>query len=296
MTSTQLQSTVRVLGSVVAIVFGIVTILAGSRVLLGTDPGYVVFRPLLIYNTVMGALYVAAGVTIWSSAQRGKHAAAAIFTLNLLVLIGIAIAYRTGDAVAIDSVQAMTLRTVVWLAIFLSVAWRVRVPAAIGRTALVALLVGAAASCTDKEEATPATMEQSAQAVMPAHGSPPLDPDERTALILPAMGRHLVLSEMRVMLTSVQEFVAAAARGDTAAMRTAATASGVAAARDLDPAMQQRLPAEFLRLGMSTHTAWDSLALDVASGSTTNQALARLGVIMSNCVACHEQFRIAIEP
>jgi hypothetical protein len=146
MTSTQLQSTVRVLGSVVAIVFGIVTILAGSRVLLGTDPGYVVFRPLLIYNTVMGALYVAAGVTIWSSAQRGKHAAAAIFTLNLLVLIGIAIAYRTGDAVAIDSVQAMTLRTVVWLAIFLSVAWRVRVPAAIGRTALVALLVGAAAS------------------------------------------------------------------------------------------------------------------------------------------------------
>lgn len=296
MTSAPLPGTVRVLGSIVAILFGIVTIFAGGRVLLGADPGYVVFRPLLIYNTVMGVLYVAAGVTLWYSARRGMQAAGAIFGLNLLVLIGIAIAYRSGDAVAVDSVRAMTLRTVVWLAIFLAVAWRLRGPAAIGRSAIIALLVGTSASCSDKEAATPATKEASEHAVMPAHGSHEADPDERIALALPPMGRNLVLSEMRVMLTSVQEFVAAAARNDTAAMRTAATAAGVAAAHDLDPAMDEGLPAEFIRLGMSTHTAWDSLAMDVARGATTNQALARLGVIMSNCVACHQQFRIATEP
>lgn len=31
----------------IAILFGIATIFAGGRVLLGADPGYVVFRPLL---------------------------------------------------------------------------------------------------------------------------------------------------------------------------------------------------------------------------------------------------------
>jgi len=114
-------------------------------------------------------------------------------------------------------------------------------------------------------------------------------------MLTPVEGRHLILTEMRGMLTSVQGYVAAAARGDTAGMRAAAQASGMAAARDLDPAMQQRLPPEFLRLGMSTHAAWDSLAMDVGRGAPTGQALGRLGTIMSNCVACHAQFRINLE-
>ena len=34
--------------------FGLVTVVAGTRVLTGTDPGYVVFRPLLVFDTFMG--------------------------------------------------------------------------------------------------------------------------------------------------------------------------------------------------------------------------------------------------
>jgi len=37
-----------------AALFGIATIIAGTRVLVGADPGYIVFRPLLIYNAAMG--------------------------------------------------------------------------------------------------------------------------------------------------------------------------------------------------------------------------------------------------
>jgi len=59
--------------------------------------------------------------------------------------------------------------------------------------------------------------------------------------------------------------------------------------------MQQRLPPEFLRLGMSTHAAWDSLAADVSHGVPTGQTLGRLGTIMRNCVACHAQFRLNAE-
>ncbi len=122
------------------------------------------------------------------------------------------------------------------------------------------------------------------------------DPDVRTAVVLPVHGRDMVLTEMRGMLASIQGYVVAAARGDTAGMQAAASASGMAAARDLEPALQQRLPAEFLRLGVATHAAWDSLAMDVSHGTPTDQTLGPLGTIMSNCVACHAQFRINLEP
>lgn len=109
--------------ALVAILFGLVTVFAGARVLLGADPGYVVFGPLLIYNTIMGFSYIAAGVMAWRSLVRGRQAAAAIFVLNLLVLAAIGTLYATGGAVAVESVRAMTLRSVVWLALFIGLAW-----------------------------------------------------------------------------------------------------------------------------------------------------------------------------
>ncbi len=82
--------------AVAAVLFGLVTLAAGARVLAGADPGYVVFTPLLIFNTGMGAAYVLAGGAIWKNARWG-----------------------TGDTVAIDSVRAMAFRTAVWLTLFI---------------------------------------------------------------------------------------------------------------------------------------------------------------------------------
>lgn len=110
----------------VALLFGVATLFAGGRVLLGSDPGYVVFRPLLIYNTVMGLAYLAAGMTLWRNVKAGRTAAGAIFLLNLLILVAIVVIYRSGGAVAIDSLRAMTLRTVVWLMLLLGASWLVR--------------------------------------------------------------------------------------------------------------------------------------------------------------------------
>lgn len=109
--------------ALVAALFGLVTIVAGTRVLAGADPGYVVFLPLLIYNTAMGFVYVAAGFIAWRNIHRGKYAAAAIFILNLLVLAAMGYLYTAGQAVAMDSLGAMVLRTVVWLVLFLGLAW-----------------------------------------------------------------------------------------------------------------------------------------------------------------------------
>lgn len=121
---------VQAIVAAVAVLFGCATLFAGGRVLLGSDPGYEVFRPLLIYNTTMGVAYVAAGLAVWRSLRRGRNAAGAIFALNLLVLVGILVIYRSGGAVAVDSLRAMSLRTFVWLILFLSASWITRARAA----------------------------------------------------------------------------------------------------------------------------------------------------------------------
>lgn len=117
---------VRIIQGVLALVaalFGLATIISGARVLVGSDPGYIVFGPLLSYNTAMGIAYVAAGVIAWRNLDLGKYAAAAIFVLNFLVLGTIGYLYAAGSAVATESLLAMILRTVVWLVLFLGLAW-----------------------------------------------------------------------------------------------------------------------------------------------------------------------------
>lgn len=106
-----------------AALFGLATIVAGVRVLAGSDPGYIVFRPLLVYNTVMGMVYVAAGVIAWRSVDRGTYAAATILVLNFLVLGAVGYLYATGSAVAVESLHAMILRTALWLVLFVGLAW-----------------------------------------------------------------------------------------------------------------------------------------------------------------------------
>ncbi|HMU61556.1 MAG TPA: hypothetical protein PKA66_07230 [Gemmatimonadales bacterium] len=111
----------------VALLFGLMTVVSGGRVALGlSDPGYMVFRPLLLYNTTMGVAYLVAGMLLWRWLRRGRAAAGVIFLLNLLVLAGILAVYQRGGAVATESLKAMTLRTVVWLALFAGATWLVR--------------------------------------------------------------------------------------------------------------------------------------------------------------------------
>ena len=118
-----LKTTLQRVLALIATAFGVVTIIAGTKALTGTDPGYTVFKPLLIYNTMMGLFYVTAGIIAWRNAIRGKSVAAVIFILNFIVLGVIVYLYKTGNLVAVDSLRAMTLRTVVWLVQFIGLTW-----------------------------------------------------------------------------------------------------------------------------------------------------------------------------
>lgn len=112
--------------ALIALVFGLVTLVAGGRVLAGADPGYVVFRPLLLYNVAMGVVYIAAALIAWRNVESGARVAAGIFGLNLAVLLAIVWLHASGAAVALQSVLAMIVRTVVWLLLFIGLAWAVR--------------------------------------------------------------------------------------------------------------------------------------------------------------------------
>lgn len=113
------NETVRKALAGVAMLFGAVTIFAGTRVLAGADPGYIVFLPLLVYNTAMGVVYVAVGTSGWRNVEHGRIGAIMIFLLNLGVLAGIGLLYLSGGPVALQSVRAMSFRTVMWLLLFL---------------------------------------------------------------------------------------------------------------------------------------------------------------------------------
>ena len=97
--------------------------IAGARALLGVDPGYVVYLPLLRFNTIMGVVYVAVGAIVWRSLLLGVYGAAAICVLNLVALGVISYLYTPNGSIASTSIQAMMFRTVVWLVLFLVLAW-----------------------------------------------------------------------------------------------------------------------------------------------------------------------------
>src|SRR5690606_8406736 len=106
------------LTALVAALFGLTTVAAGGRILLGLgDAGYHVVRPVLLFNTAMGVLYLVAAVLILRDLGRGRLLAGGIAALNVVVLLTVVVRRATGGAVASETLAAMTLRAVVWLAI-----------------------------------------------------------------------------------------------------------------------------------------------------------------------------------
>jgi hypothetical protein len=109
--------------AIFVILFGLLTIFAGTRVLLGFDPGYNVFQPLLIYNTLMGVVYIVTGIITWRNLIQGKRIAAAILILNLLMLGVISYLHISTNSIAVESLFAMGFRTTIWFGLLIGLVW-----------------------------------------------------------------------------------------------------------------------------------------------------------------------------
>lgn len=112
------------IAATVAVLFSLLTIVEGSQVLLGlTQHDYNVFTPLLIYNVAMAIVGLFIGGMIWVNHKKSLMLTSIVTVLHLIVLIIVAVIFISDGPIAMHSIQAMTIRSVVWLAITL-VTWK----------------------------------------------------------------------------------------------------------------------------------------------------------------------------
>lgn len=109
---------VEVVSAAVAALAGVATVVASGRILLGLgEAGYPVFRPVLLFNSVMGILYLAAAMLILRRAPSARWLAAIIALANVIVLLLVVVLRASDGIVADETLVAMSLRAALWLAI-----------------------------------------------------------------------------------------------------------------------------------------------------------------------------------
>lgn len=116
--------------------------------------------------------------------------------------------------------------------------------------------------------------------------------DIRQRVVLATVQRDQILTEMRLMLRSLSGIVHGLATNDLSAAEKAARASGMADAADVDPQIKQRLPRQFLELGMQTHRGFDKLADQIQAGASRDDTIRGLAELTGNCVTCHATYRL----
>ncbi|MCW8917372.1 MAG: hypothetical protein OQL08_00940 [Gammaproteobacteria bacterium] len=116
--------------------------------------------------------------------------------------------------------------------------------------------------------------------------------DGRMAIQLDGAERDLVLTEMRMFLSTVQTMTMNLSNGDMEAVVAAARAVGSAAQQAVPASLMGKLPMEFKQLGFDTHSRFDQVALDAEQMGDGEHVLQQMGELMRNCVACHEAYRI----
>lgn len=117
--------------------------------------------------------------------------------------------------------------------------------------------------------------------------------ETREPVVLPAKARAQVLSEMRRMLAALNGVLTASVTMDRDRMAEAALSGGTRIAVDRDPALVDRLPQAFVRLGSSVHRDFDALAETIRSGASRDTVLSRMGSLTAECVSCHASYRVA---
>ncbi len=108
--------------AVAAAIVGIMAVVTGSRVLLGVfDPEYQYFTVLIVYNVILGAVSVIAGILIWQ--RNSKALLVAFFITAAHIIVFLLLKTVFSDVISDHSVNAMTVRSILWI-IFSVIVWR----------------------------------------------------------------------------------------------------------------------------------------------------------------------------
>ena len=116
--------------------------------------------------------------------------------------------------------------------------------------------------------------------------------DGRQALTLEPAERDLVLTEMRMFLSSVQRINQALTTEDFNEIVKAAREVGAAAQEAVPGSLMGKLPLAFKTLGFDTHTKFDLLALDAEQLGDPKHTMQQLATLIKNCFGCHATYQI----
>ena len=107
--------------AMVGLAFGVVTLLSGGTALFGPPSSKVVFGTVvpfvLWFNFLAGFAYIVAGLGLLRGQRWAAWLAAAIAAATLIVFAALAVHIAAGGAYEARTLNAMTLRSVVWIAI-----------------------------------------------------------------------------------------------------------------------------------------------------------------------------------
>ena len=100
------------IASILAFVIGIMSIIAGSKVLLGFETkSYTVLNWLVTYNVIVGFISIIAAYLIWSTHMFATKAISFILASHLLLLLYLNFFNQN---VASESINAMVFRVSIW--------------------------------------------------------------------------------------------------------------------------------------------------------------------------------------
>ncbi len=106
--------------AVAAFIMGLMPTITGTRALTGSfNPGYTTFPLLISYNIFMGLVSIAAAYFIWKKHKLAIGISGLIAGGHILVLLSLLTVFN--DIIAHQSIKAMIVRSIIWIAIFLFV-------------------------------------------------------------------------------------------------------------------------------------------------------------------------------
>ena len=110
--------------ALVAMLFGVLTVFSGGRVLFGPEEARVAagnYVPFVLwFNFLAGFAYVAAGAGLWLWRRWSAWLALGIAAATALVFAAFGVHIATGGAFEPRTIAAMTLRTLLWTGIALA--------------------------------------------------------------------------------------------------------------------------------------------------------------------------------
>ena len=125
--------------------------------------------------------------------------------------------------------------------------------------------------------------------ILPADASK--SSDTRELIQLTAAEKDIVLTEMRIFLTSTQQIIKGISEDDMELVASQAKKSGKAAQAEIPASLAKKLPVQFKKLGSDTHVKFDQIAMDAEDLGDSEHALSQLSVLLHNCTSCHELYR-----